>query len=127
MTLGILNLTTEEVFYDNFFIDIVLQMFTTFYKINLLNEKNCEIQVFDHLNELIYKHVKFYKKSSKLHVVIYTCNKRDIVGIKWPISLGNSHRTFSQFVIYTDPPKDLISIKILHISMGNKVQQKNIL
>ena len=86
-----------------------------------------KIKSFGHLKKLIYKHVKFYKKSSKLHVWIYTCNKRDIVGIKWPIFLGNSHRTFSQFVIYTSPPKDLISIITLCFSLGDKVQQKYIL
>ena len=86
-----------------------------------------KIKSFGHLKKLIYKHVKFYQKSSKLHVWIYTCNKRDIVGIKWPISLGNSHRTFSQFVIYTGPPKDLIYITIFFYSLGSKVSQENIL
>ena len=76
----------------------------------------------------IWEHVKIYIKSyQKLHVWIYTCNKRDIVGIKWPISLGNSHRTFSQFVIYTGPPKDLIPVIILMFSLGNKVQTEKYL
>ena len=86
-----------------------------------------KIKSFGHLKKLIYKHVKFYQKSSKLHVWIYTCNKQDIVGIKWPIFLGNSHRTFSQFVIYTGPPKDLIPVIILMFSLGNKVQTEKYL
>ena len=109
-----------------------ISQITFFCNINIWNERMYmmvldKIKSFGHLKKLIYKHVKFYKKSSKLHVWIYTCNKRDIVGIKWPIFLGNSHRTFSQFVIYTGPPKDLISVIILMFSVGNKVQTEKYL
>ena len=100
--------------------------FTSVFRIFIILEK----QVFQTKAVVVYKFrcldrridiqaCKRYKNVSYLFEVSYTCNKRDIGGIKWPISLRNSHRIFSQFVIYTSSPKDLISLK--YFMLGTKV------